>query len=78
MTYKIDAFVSKFISPVIVILPDGNKLQFSDGKELSQKIFDRHYSIEMVSSVDNSLQIQLVEITNSFSDRSKESIFDGA
>lgn len=61
MTYKIDQFVRKITSPVVVKLGD-ESLSFANGQVLSENDFDRPYIVsEITASEDSCIVIALIE-----------------
>ena len=59
MTYHIEPWVGKILSPVILLYPDGKRQEFRDGKELMQTIFPEPYTIEEIRVVKNMIELIL-------------------
>ena len=60
MTYRIEQWVRKITSPVMVKIGDEN-IKMADGKQLAERSFDRSYLISEVSALDDMILIVLVE-----------------
>ena len=63
MTYRVEQFVRKISSPIIVKI--GNEeMHFSDGPELAEYTFDRNIVISDMSAKENAIVIALSENEN--------------
>ena len=60
MTYRVEQWVRKITSPVMVRIGDEN-IKMADGKQLAERSFDRSYLISEVSALDDMILIVLVE-----------------
>ena len=60
MTYKIEQFVSKITSPVIVKTGD-ESLTFNNGTELGEHTFDRRYLVADINTDGMNIVLTLVE-----------------
>lgn len=60
MTYRIEQFVRKIKSPVIVKIGE-NCSQYVDGKSLAEAEFSEQMSIIKISAKDNKVIIELVK-----------------
>ena len=60
MTYRIEQWVRKITSPVMVKIGDEN-IKMADGKQLAERSFDRSYLISEVRALDDMILIVLVE-----------------
>ena len=56
--YKL-THVEKIRSPVVLIKPNNETLQFKDGLELSEAIFQDRYVVNTIKAVDNKIEITL-------------------
>ena len=52
MTYKLDYMVSKIVSPISLLLPNGEKQDYKNGEALAESTFTEQYQIESIQ-VDN-------------------------
>ena len=59
MTFHIEPWVGKILSPVVLLYPDGKRQEFRDGKELMQTIFPEPYTIEEIRVVKNMIELAL-------------------
>ena len=60
MTYYLNPELNKIQSPVSVKIDDV-KLMFSNGKELCEYKFDKHYVVKSIWAKDNVIKIELIE-----------------
>ena len=60
MLYRIEQWVRKITSPVMVKIGDEN-IKMADGRQLAERSFDRFYLISEVSALDDMILIVLVE-----------------
>ena len=56
--YKL-THVEKIRSPVVLIKPNDETLQFKDGLELSEATFSERYVVNTIKAVDNKIEITL-------------------
>ncbi len=56
--YKL-THVEKIRSPVVLIKPNNETLQFKDGLELSEVTFSERYVVNTIKAVDNKIEITL-------------------
>ena len=77
MEYKLDAFVSKIKSKIVLVDEDGYKREFDDGASLSKVAFGKRYRIESISVLDNKVEIVVAEIANNYTDKEAAMLFDG-
>ena len=56
--YKL-THVEKIRSPVVLIKPNNETLQFKDGLELSEATFQDRYVVNTIKAVDNKIEITL-------------------
>ena len=56
--YKL-THVEKIRSPVVLIKPNNETLQFKDGLELSEATFSERYVVNTIKAVDNKIEITL-------------------
>ena len=63
MTYKVEQFVRKISSPIIVKIGI-EELHFNDGSELAEYKFDRSFVITDLSAKESTVAITLAENEN--------------
>lgn len=61
MTYKLNPSLEKIQSPVILILPDGERREYIDGAAVVEDVFDKMLLINTVRAVGNTVEIKLAE-----------------
>ena len=59
MTYKLEPGLNRIISPVVIILPDGEKREYGSGVEACEDSFDHSYRVEEIRAVDGVIEIKL-------------------
>ena len=64
LTYKVDQYVRKLSSPVVVRI-GADEMSFSDGQALADASFDKSYRIKEIKSSGNLVYIFLEEKTAS-------------
>ena len=61
MTYKLNPSIARITSPLILTLPDGRKLEYENGEQAAEAVFDRHYVIDTIRAVDSRIIISVTE-----------------
>ena len=61
MTYILNPEIQKILSPVVLVFPDGMKLQYESGKAAVDAVFDRKYVISTMRAVNDIFELMLVE-----------------
>ena len=61
MTYKLNPEIGKIQSPVILILPDGERRKYINGAAVAEDVFDQRLLIDTVRAVGNTVEIKLTE-----------------
>ena len=59
MTYKLNPILDKILSPVVLILPEGKRVEFINGKEASEHIFNEKYKIVSIRAIKETVEIEL-------------------
>lgn len=60
MTYKLNPELSKITSPVVLI--DGDcRMEFQNGKALTEAVFEKRYLIKSLTAVENKVEIVVEE-----------------
>lgn len=63
MTYKIKtAGIDTIKTPVVVVLPDGERTEFQNGEELAGYSFDKKYKVDGICVSDGKIEIKLEEM----------------
>ena len=60
MTYRVEQFVARITSPVVVYFGD-EILELKNGQELAERSFDRSVAISEIRASDSAVVITLVE-----------------
>ena len=61
MTYKMNPEVEKILSPVKLVLENGESQMFESGKVLAGTVFDKHYNILSYEVKEHYLEIRVYE-----------------
>ena len=61
MTYKLNPSLEKIQSPVILILPDGERREYIDGAAVTEDVFNKMLLIDSLRAVGNTVEIKLAE-----------------
>ena len=62
MTYRLEPWIRKIDSPVIVTLPDGTQKRYISGSAAAEDIFDRHYVVEKIEALGGEIVLTLKEV----------------
>lgn len=62
MAYKLDPGLSRIMSPVSLLFPDGEKRDYRNGSEACEDTFDHSYRVDEIRAVDNVIEIALSEV----------------
>lgn len=68
MTYKLEPGLSRIVSPVVVVLPDGDKKEYGSGADACADTFNYSYRVDEIQAVDNVIEIKLSEVDSLNSD----------
>ena len=60
-TYKLEHGIRRINSPVIILLPDGKRIEYEDGFAACSDSFDKRYLVEDMRAVENKIEIGLRE-----------------
>lgn len=74
MTYKLDPVIEKIEAPIVIIMPDGERLEYDSGEKAYLETFDKTVAIKRITAEEDKVVIELEEI-NTLVD---SSLFDGA
>ena len=59
MTYKLNQFISKILSPTVLMFPNGDKIRYENGDLASSAPFKERYIIGSIEVVDESIVLNL-------------------
>ena len=60
MTYHLEPWVGKILSPVVLIYPDGERRGYDSGKAVAEEIFQRPYIIMNISTAKDTIELSLI------------------
>ena len=63
MTFKMESFVTKLCSPIILICDDETVGQYNSGIELAKQELSKRYEIMSVCAKDNNIVVKIAEKT---------------
>lgn len=61
MTYKLNPALGKIVSPVVMVLPDGNRQRYGSGAELEKAVFKKRYQVKALRAVEDTVELVLAE-----------------
>ena len=70
MTYHLEPWIEKIVSPVVLTFPDGKKQEYLNGKTIANTSFCQKYNLRLVRAVDNKMEIELLPHEQSDSEES--------
>lgn len=59
MTYHLEPWIKKIVSPIVLIYPDGERQDFHNGAEVAANIFSEPYRITTIHAIKNTIEISL-------------------
>ena len=62
MTYKLEPWITRIVSPVEVVIPDGTRKKYINGSVAAADIFDRHYVVEKIEALGGEIVLTLKEV----------------
>ena len=62
MTYKLEPWLDRITSPVLLIFPDHTFRYFSSGKELCSTVFDKKWRVVEMKAAGDTIEIRLAPI----------------
>ena len=62
MTYKLEPWIIRIVSPVEVVIPDGTRKKYINGSVAAADIFDRHYVVEKIEALGGVIVLKLKEV----------------
>ncbi len=65
MTYKLELFPEKIISPVRLVLPNGDRQEYMNGKLISEQVFSENYWFLSIQSVGGKVETTVIPTASS-------------
>ena len=62
MTYKLEPWITRIVSPVEVVILDGTRKKYINGNVAAADIFDRHYVVEKIEALGGVIVLTLKEV----------------
>ena len=62
MTYKLEPWITRIVSPVEVVILDGTRKKYINGIVAAADIFDRHYVVEKIEALGGVIVLTLKEV----------------
>ena len=59
MTYKLNPFLGKIISSIVLTFPDGERYEFENGESVVAKEFNQKYEIISIRAVEDVVEIEI-------------------
>ena len=77
MTYKLNASVfDRIVSPIVLVI-DGTRKEYENGKMAASDVFEKRYAIESMKAVGDVVEVNLVEVERFPADAGDANLFDG-
>ena len=61
MSYKLNPFLSKIESPVRLCFPNEDIIDFLNGSELAEAVFENRYVVKSLKAVGDKIEIELTK-----------------
>ena len=61
MTYKLEPGLARISSPIVLVMPDGEKREYGDGKEMAEAVFDHRLAVGEIRAINDEIEIILKE-----------------
>ena len=61
MTFRLEPWIEKIKSPVVICFPSGKSERYISGDSAVNKVFDKHYIVDKLTSVDGEVMLKLRE-----------------
>ena len=62
MTYKLEPGLSRIVSPLILIFPDGGRMEFENGAAACAAVFDHRYVVREIRAAVDTIEIKVEEM----------------
>ena len=62
VTYKLEHGIRRINSPVVILLPDGKRIEYYDGSAAFSDSFEKRYLVKDIRAVENKIEIGLSEV----------------
>ena len=59
MTYHLEPWVRKIVSPVILIFPDGGRGEYGNGEMVVEEVFPQKYRIKEIRAAKDNTELVL-------------------
>ena len=63
MTYKLESYIEKIESPVVCDF-DGTVVEYADGRDLANHVFDRYWLVDSINVIDGKVLLRMKENKN--------------
>ena len=61
MTYKLEPGLARITSPVFLLFPSGEKMEFENGEKACETVFDKRWKVTEMRAVNDEIEITLRE-----------------
>ncbi len=62
MTYRLEPWIEKIQSAIMMTLPDGTQKRYISGSVAAADVFDKHYVVKNIVAISGEILIQLEEV----------------
>lgn len=63
MTFVLDPVLEKIVSPLVIVLPDGTRLQYASGAAAARATFEQRYAVETMRAAGDVVEVTLHVLT---------------
>lgn len=61
LTYKLEPGLSRISSPIVLMMPDGEKREYKDGKEIVEALFDKRWKVTELRAAGDAIEEKVEE-----------------
>lgn len=61
MTYKLEPGLARITSPVCLLFPSGEKMEFETGKEIVEAVFDKRWKVTEMRVAGDTIEVVVEE-----------------
>ena len=61
MTYKLEPGLARISSAIVLVMPDGERIEFESGEEAAEAVFNHRYVVGEIRAVETKIEIILKE-----------------
>ena len=62
MTYKLEPGLARVTSPVFLLFPSGEKMEFESGEKACEAVFDKRWKVTEMRVAGDAIEVKLEEM----------------